>query len=317
MAQIPQMFKRNIALALLVCTLCSCAVGPRQPQVDARKELDAIKGPDVKGVTSTLKEQADAAMKSGAFNQAEALYKQLLDKDPANNDYRYAYADVLRREDKCPEAITAYDAILAGNKQNAPALEGKGLCVMGKGNSQEATRLFSEVMKVDPKRWRTLNAIGILFGMKGMTKEALAYYDEAMKYSPNAASVLNNVGLTQALNKNYDEAAKAFLKALSQLPDGSPDAKRIGLNLALTYGLAGKMDLAEKAASPFLSRAALYNNMGFYAHLAKDDVLAKSYLNMALSNSPVYYERAWDNLQDVSGRPGADKTRGGMEQPAQ
>lgn len=32
--------------------------------------------------------------------------------------------------------------------------------------------------------------------------------------------------------------------------------------------------------------------MGFYAHLAKDDVLAKSYLNMALTKNPKYYDRA-------------------------
>jgi hypothetical protein len=41
--------------------------------------------------------------------------------------------------------------------------------------------------------------------------------------------------------------------------------------------------------------------MGLYAHLAKDDQMAKSYLNMALTESKTYYGKAWENLEAVSG----------------
>jgi hypothetical protein len=46
--------------------------------------------------------------------------------------------------------------------------------------------------------------------------------------------------------------------------------------------------------------------MGFYAHLAKDDALAKTYLNMAISGSSTFYERAWNNLDGISGGQGSE-----------
>ena len=42
--------------------------------------------------------------------------------------------------------------------------------------------------------------------------------------------------------------------------------------------------------------------MGFYSYLAKNNELAKGYLNMALTQSPTYYERAWKNMGALTGR---------------
>src|SRR5665213_3262392 len=40
--------------------------------------------------------------------------------------------------------------------------------------------------------------------------------------------------------------------------------------------------------------------MAFYAYLSKNQQLAKGYLDMALTQSPIYYERAWKNLAAIS-----------------
>jgi hypothetical protein len=72
------------------------------------------------------------------------------------------------------------------------------------------------------------------------------------------------------------------------------------LNLALVYASAGKLPEARKIAEAYLSGPSLNNNLGLYAHLAKDDNLAKSYLNMALTESKTYYGKAWDNLEAIN-----------------
>ncbi len=69
----------------------------------------------------------------------------------------------------------------------------------------------------------------------------------------------------------------------------------------MVYGLSGDMVKARELAGKYLDGPALENNLGFYAHLAKDDALAKTYLNMALSDSATYYQRAWTNLDMITG----------------
>jgi hypothetical protein len=93
---------------------------------------------------------------------------------------------------------------------------------------------------------------------------------------------------------------------------GSNELKNLDLNLALVYAVDGKLDEAEQAATPYLTKEGLYNNMATYSNLSKHGDLAKIYLNMALTQSSTYYERAWNNLGalgDESGTSGIDTSK--------
>ena len=131
-----------------------------------------------------------------------------------------------------------------------------------------------------------------------MIPEAMAYYTEALKHSPDNPAILNNVGLSQAADHNFPRAIEALQQAERV---SAPDDRRkeIDLNLALVYGVSGDLDTAKQIASKYLEGPALDNNLGLYAHLSKNDALAKTYFNMALSRSPTYYERAWKNLDII------------------
>ena len=90
------------------------------------------------------------------------------------------------------------------------------------------------------------------------------------------------------------------MKQASRFSKAPYQRKQIDLNLAMVHGVSGDFDTARDVAGKYLEGPALDNNLGLYAHLAKDDSLAKSYLNMALTQSPTYYERAWENLDVVN-----------------
>ena len=190
-------------------------------------------------------------------------------------------------------------------------MEGKGLTLMALGKSVDASRVFADVVAKDPTRWRTLNALGILFVTKNMIPEAMAYYNEALKQSPDNAAVLNNMGLSYAVDKNYPRAIEV-LEQGSRISKSNGQRKQIDLNIALVKGVSGDLDGAREVASKYYEGPALDNNMGLYAHLAKNDTLAKTYLNMALSQSPVFYERAWNNLDNINDEsPGNGTTPSG------
>jgi len=296
---------------LLIVLLLSACVGGSQP-IDAQKLLSSMQGPKILGVEDTLMESAKNAEKQGDFKQAATFYKQVLEKRGDNMEAGLGLADALRRGGELENAIAVYDGIIAKDPKIIGAKEGKALALIAKGDFDTPTGLLEEVLKTDATRWKTLNALGILFSTRNLQPEAQQYFTEALKYHADSPPILNNLGLSQAMTKKYDEAISTLNKASNLSASGSNERKRIELNTALVYASAGKLDEARATAETHLSGAALNNNLGLYAHLAKDDQMARAYLNMALTESKTYYAKAWDNLQEISINPssgGAKVTR--------
>ncbi len=305
-----------LSLSVSVLALSSCERDIK-PQPDMRAELDKIKGPDTGSIDKTMSTQAEQAISNHNFRRAAQMYRQLVDMYPDKKEYAVALADCQRRLGDSDAALRTIEPVVKKEPSNAPALEVKGLALMSVGEFAESTKTFDSVMNIDGKRWRTLNALGILFAMKKMNPEAIKYYNSALEVSPDNAGVLNNLGLALAMDKQYDKAIESLLRARRHVEAGSQELKHVDLDLALVYAIDGKLDEAEQVSSPHLSKAALYNNMGFYAYIAKNKELAKSYLNMALTQNPMYYERAWKNLSavngDVSSESNAEDTPPGDE----
>lgn len=267
--------------------------------VDGQVVLGELKGPEVDSFASTLEKNAKTAEEAGDYKRAAQAYTQLVDRDGKNIAYLMGFAENSRRSGRNDLALVTYDTVLKLEAENIEAMEGKGLALMDVGEPEKAGDVFSAIMKRDGKRWRTLNGLAILFVIKERPEDAMAYFTEALKHSPNNVSVLNNVGLTMAIDNRLEDAIEAMKKAGRLSSDDTRMQKKVDMNLAMVYAVKGDLANARKFASKHLSGAALDNNMGFYAHLAKDDALAKSYLNMALSRSPNYYERAWKNLDKI------------------
>jgi Flp pilus assembly protein TadD len=297
-------------ISTLAFLLCSCSLEP-QSKFDAKAALNQLKGPETGTMDDALLLQAHQAESSGDYKQAAQTYKLLADKDPKNIVYKLSLADNLRRAGDNDTALRVVDLVIEKDPHNAEAYEDKGLCLMNTGEFADAGKAFGEAMKYDKKRWRTLNAIGILFAMKNKDQDAFDYYQAALDVSTDNPSVLNNMGLTLAMDKQYDKSIEALERARRHVPNDSPQVKNIDLNLALVFAIDGRLDAAEQTAAPHLTKEGLYNNMGFYAYLAKNTDMAKGYLNMALTQSPVYYERAWKNLSLVSGDALSDPNASG------
>lgn len=302
-----------VLLVLLLLAACDGTIGT----IDGRKFLAAQDGPKVPSVQDTLMDTAKNAEKQGDFKQAISLYQQLLEKDPQNNELGLALADAYRRSGQNDQALAAYDELLKRDATMIGAKEGKGLALMAKGDFDGPVPLLEDVMKADPHRWKTLNALGILFTTRNLQSEAQQYFTAALKENPGNVSVNNNMGLSQALARQYDRAVATLTQASALAAPGSLERKRIDMNLSLVYAVSGKMDEARSIAETYYSGAQLNNNLGLYAHLAKDDALAKSYLNMALTDSKVFYEKAWDNLQAIDNASAASPATGTAAAPVQ
>ncbi|MFZ4541394.1 MAG: tetratricopeptide repeat protein [Rickettsiales bacterium] len=304
---------KKLAPALLLSTALSLnACGQiGQQWLDPDKTFALFDQPTVKGVNDTQEDMAKDAAMAGDYARATQFYQQLINSKKGTPEqilrYKLGMADATRRAGNTERALAMYEELHGQNPTNLDVSEGRGLSLMAAGKTTDAGRAFSDVIEKDPKRWRSLNALGILFVTKNMIPEAMAYYTEALNQSPDNAAILNNVGLSYATDRNFPRAIEALQQA-SRVSKTPSQRKQIDLNLAMVYGVSGDFDTSRDLASKYLEGPALDNNMGLYAHLAKDDALAKSYLNMALSQSPTYYERAWENLDAINDSGRGDST---------
>lgn len=269
-------------------------------QKDMDRILEEMKGPDVPSIDTAMIDSAEQAEKSRSYASAAQFYGQLAEKHPDKAVYTFKLADNLRKAGSYDEAVTEYKKLLEKEEFKLDAMEGIGLSRMAQGEFEEAGDMLANVMEKDGTRWRTINAIGILFTVKQMYPEARQYFAEAVAQSARNASVHNNMGLMEALDKQYDEAIRLLKEASRYTGKDESMQKQVELNLALVYAIKGDLDMAEKTARPHLSETQLLNNMGYYAHLANDDIMAKSYLNMALTASDKHYEKAWKNLETLN-----------------
>lgn len=296
--------KKLSALLMLSSALTLTACGQAGQQwLDPDKTFALFDQPEVKTVNATQEDMAKEAAAAGDYARAGQFYQQLVGSQKGTPEevlrYKLGLADATRRLGDNEAALAMFEELHAQNPANLDVAEGRGLTLMATGKTSDAGRAFSEVLEKDPKRWRTLNALGILFVSKNMIPEAIAYYTEALNNSPDNAAILNNVGLSYAVDRNFPRAIEALQHAsrVSKIP---ARRKQIELNLAMVHGVSGDLDTARDVASKYIEGPALDNNLGLYAHLAKNDNLAKTYLNMALSQSPTFYERAWENLDVVT-----------------
>lgn len=302
---------------LIPLLLGSCNGGPGP--IDSRAFLTKLDGPRVSGISDPLVQAAQTAEAQGNFRLAAQAYEQAREKHPEDAGILLGLADSYRRDAQTQKAIAAYDALLAREPAHIAAREGKGLALIAGGDFDTPAVLFDEVMQADARRWKTLNALGILFTTRNLQPEAQAYFREALKHHPDSASILNNLALSQALERNFDGSVSTLHKASALAAPASQERRRIDLNTALVQASAGRVDAARQIAEQYLTGAELDNNLGLYAHLARDDNMAKAYLNKALSDSKMYYARAWENLEDIakqSGVPQPGKPEAKKPEPA-
>ena len=241
----------------------------------------------------------DSLFHEEKFKEAASLYKVKIVSHPDDNSLKFKLAESLRLSDQLSEAINYYTPLITQKDYGFSAQEGLALSHLQLKDTAKAKEIFLELLEKDASRWRTLNALGIINSLEDNKLAAKEYFDLAQSLAPNEPAILNNLGLTQALSEtNTINAIKTLQEAL-HLSQTKTDKKQITLNLALAYGMNSEDDKVKEILSEYLTEAEIYNNLGVYASLRKETSLARSYLSKALTSQPIYYEKAWNNLEKL------------------
>jgi len=214
---------------------------------------------EVRGV----RERLDAGLghhQSGRLDQAEEIYRELLEKDPRNADARHLLGTVAyQRGDFHGAAGHIREAIRMARW--VPQFHNNlGLVLQGLGRIEEALASFQEAVRLAPAYPEAQANLGKALEDLGRYQEAIVSLREALLLRPDFPSAWHWLGCAAQAAGELPEAIRAYEQVLARQPDHVE--ANVNLSSALKQGgrfqeaetccrrvLASRPDLAEAQAN--------------------------------------------------------------------
>ncbi len=100
----------------------------------------------------SLQDLATSHYRSGRLYQALPLFERLVQQQPERIELRLQLAQIYERTDQDQKAETAYDQVLAEQRNNLTALVGKAILRKTQGDTKTAELLFARAEKAAPAK---------------------------------------------------------------------------------------------------------------------------------------------------------------------
>jgi arylsulfatase A-like enzyme/Tfp pilus assembly protein PilF len=225
------------------------------------------------------------AFGAGRTEEAEAIYRQVIDRRP---DMEIAYRhlafidyqggniaraiEVLRRAmaggvtdprvraqlgeylsdaGEIAEAIRMLEPLARDPAGDADALNALGIAYARAGRPDEARRTFERLLGIMPGSSGPLENLGVLALGRGDFRSAGEYFERALAISPNSSRALSGLGATAFEGGDREAAYKAWARAVELDPNNFDALFSLGVNLARD----GRMDAARPYLDTFLKSA--------------------------------------------------------------
>ncbi|NNE82530.1 MAG: tetratricopeptide repeat protein [Alphaproteobacteria bacterium] len=237
-------------------------------------------------------EDANAALENKDYDTAYDLLRQYLVFNPSDDAAKISLARTYLGRNEGRNAQTILDSLSKDARESAEISMIRGLALLIIGERAEASEHLELSLAEDPTLWRSANGLGLIHDFDQQWNEAEANYKRALEAKSDAAVVHNNMGYSYLLQGRVDEAVTAFATSLRH----EPDLAIAQTNLRLALAARGQYTDAIAGTNRALLPQVL-NNIGYVAMSRGDFESADIFFNRAIDESPVYYDKAQENLE--------------------
>jgi superkiller protein 3 len=169
-----------------------------------------------------LLEQGSRAQRSGNYVEAEQRFRQALELQPDNAQVYVALGNLLRQQEKIPQAIAMLSRAIELAPDNASAHIYLALARYERVSDRRELGLVIDGLRqgisLDPRNGLAYYYLGALLSDQGNLEEAIAAYRTALELGERTSLVYYYLGNTLSDQGNLEEAIAAYRQALS-LPD--------------------------------------------------------------------------------------------------
>ncbi|MDI1339083.1 tetratricopeptide repeat protein [Polaromonas sp.] len=281
------------------------AASPREPQPEPGRALAPTQKPPAKTVQDLAAQLAQAVSlhQQGQLDQAEALYKQILQVQPAHFDALQLLGMTEAQKNNPAAARVLFEQALKIHPQHAGALNNYGNVLRALKRPEEALASYDRALQLQPDYAEALVNRGNTLWELQRAEEALASYDLAVDIDPGNLEALGNRGSVLGDLKRPAQALESFDRVLEIRPDDAQVLCNRGnalLDLKRAEEAVASCDRALQVRPDFAE--ALSHRGNALRALNRNSEALESY-DRALRIRPAYAE-AWNNrgaaLQDLN-----------------
>jgi Flp pilus assembly protein TadD len=157
---------------------------------------------------------------TGAYANAELLFRAALDKAPGDPRLHYDLGLVLDRAGRRDEALRAFEAALMVAPRFAPALVARGLCRSAAGDEEAALRDWALADRGGGLGPRSLQARGAILARRGRLDEAIEDLRRAVRLDPSDPRPRAGLGLLYRKRGLRAQAEREIALAVAADPLG-------------------------------------------------------------------------------------------------
>lgn len=171
---------------------------------------------------STILEALERGWKyheAGEFDQAEQLYRQVLEADARNVTAWQLLGTIGYQIGRFESAVECLRNAVALAPTRADLYNNLGAAYRSLQRADEAVKCFQESLRLDATSAGAFNNLGLALTDQGNAAAALSFYQQALRLEPNYVEGHYNLGLALAQLKEFAAAAACFERALALRPD--------------------------------------------------------------------------------------------------
>jgi predicted O-linked N-acetylglucosamine transferase (SPINDLY family) len=199
---------------------------------------------------------------AGRLREAEAIYRQVLQVQPAHPDALHLLGVIAHQAGQHTTAVSYISQAIAHNPGAAEYHNNIGEAYRAQGKLEEAIVAYRQALARRPNYPKVYGNLGNAYRAQGKLEEAIVAYRQALALQPDFAEAYNNLGATLATQGRLTDATAAYRQALAIRPD-FPEAEN---NLGIALGGQGKLDEAigcfQRALALKPEYSAAYYNLG-------------------------------------------------------
>ena len=181
-----------------------------------------------------------AFQQRGQLDDAEQVYRRILEVAPDHPDVVHFYGVLLHQLGRSGEAIAAIERSLALEPDRAECYNNLGIILRALERYEDAVAAYTRATELDPTHANAHNNLGVLWRFTGKPVEAEAAYRRAIELKPTYAEAYHNLGVLLTGQKRHREAILCYFNVLSIEPARAEDRRL----LAIAYCELGQRDKA-------------------------------------------------------------------------
>ena len=152
---------------------------------------------------------------------AESACGQALKLDPSLREVSAALGQLYLVSGRYEQATAMYRDVVSADPENADGYVGLGEALDAQHRAADAERAFRKAVDVEPTYWAAQNALGNFLFRHGRTSAAIATYRRMTELIPASPLAFNNLGAALLVAGDFPGAAAAFDRSLTLEPTSS------------------------------------------------------------------------------------------------